>query len=247
MNLWNTRPWDQTGAAWNRLLEEAGFTVFHVPTVKVEIPEENPELVQAWEDFLEARGGQKHLLLTSPRALDGLLLHGLLPKESLLIWAVGEATGRKAAELGWGKVTWPPVEKGDEAAGRRALLALLQKGFARGDHLFWPRSSLSPLSTVVGLQPLAGLLLTPVTYRILEGAADREEALAAAQKADAVLCASPSAVRGLWETVEEKAPPVIPWGASTREEARRLRLSLADRALTYRVRGILQRQGGDNP
>lgn len=245
MNLWNTRPKDEWGENWNRRLEAAGFHVVHVPTVRVEIPEENPGLCQAWEDFL-APAGRKHLLLTSPRALEALSFCGLEPKEPLFIWAVGEGTARKAKELGWGEVTYPQGRAGEEAAGREVLLPLLQKGFSKGDHLFWPRSSLSPLSSVMVLKPVAGLLLAPVAYRIVEGAegGGEEEAREAARWADAALCASPSAVRGLQKAVGPMAPPVIPWGGTTREEVRRLGLSLAEEGLIHRVRRILQSLGG---
>lgn len=185
-----------------KLFEEAGFEVVEVPLIEEEVL--NFEVPPLNFDFI---------IFQSPRAVRVFLSRYKLGNEKIVV--VGEKTKKAVEELGY-KVWAMPREYYAEE------IIKLFNGLS--GKVLIPRSAVGRDEVVEGLKTLGLEVYTVDVYRVKEKLYEKEELIDRLKKADVILFASPSAVKGLLANLQKeealrllKDKKVLSIGKTTKE------------------------------
>lgn len=165
-----------------KIFEEGGFEVVELPLIE--------EVVL---DFKVPDVEFDFVVFQSPRSVRLFLSRYKLKGEKVLV--VGEKTAREVERFGYSVWAMPEEYYGEE------LLTLL-KGLS--GRVLLPRSAVGRDEVVEGLKRLGFEVFPVEVYSVKEKAYEREELLKKLSKADAVVFASPSAVKGLIANLQKE-------------------------------------------
>lgn len=191
------------GAGLERALRAHGAEPVRLPAIEVVPVRESPEIDAA----LAALPGVEILVLASANAAHAWAERseerGVAPAPpGAQVWCVGPATARAAEEAGLPAPRSLPAEDAD-AEG--LLAALRASGPLRGRRVLVPRAEAGRETLLEGLRADGAEMHAPVVYRTeaAPGAGAAVQAALDAGALDAILFASPSAVRAVLEGLSE--------------------------------------------
>ncbi len=164
------------------LFEEGGFEVIELPLIEEEVL--NFEVPSLNFDFI---------VFQSPRAARVFLSRYKLGSEKVVV--VGEKTKKAVEELGYKVWAMPQNYYAEE-------IVRLFEGLS--GRVLIPRSAVGRDEVIEGLKAL-GLEVYPINvYRVKEKLYEKEELIDRLKRADVILFASPSAVRGLLANLQKE-------------------------------------------